>query len=317
MNNKSSKKVLIITITTAIVALALAAVALFLVLNTDSNKLKKHLNLGQKYLEEGNYEEAIAEFDKALDIDPMNVSAYMGKAEAYEKQGEYSTEYEILTEIKELLEEEGEDDTREYKKVIRKLEKIEDQVDSLEGSPVEPGDDTEKAEGMSDPDTFTTDEAPSVVLSVKISWNANALSEPDMAEVGIYFNGMDDMNCEVYGETCFYYDERGTEIASVTLPPAGATYNYAYIDIYEWKADRDFHIEWSPGPSANDMMPPDPVFKLYKDGKLIDTLDDYYLHRYTSYTGAWVKSIGITENGFVAHDPDESAYLEGNQGPWD
>lgn len=51
--------------------------------NSPTNRLSRLLDLGNRYLEEQNYEQAIVEFDKAIAIDPMSAEAYMGKADAY------------------------------------------------------------------------------------------------------------------------------------------------------------------------------------------------------------------------------------------
>ena len=47
------------------------------------------IELGQKYLTELNYTEAIASFTEAIKLDPNNIQAYMGRAEAYVVLGEY------------------------------------------------------------------------------------------------------------------------------------------------------------------------------------------------------------------------------------
>ena len=52
-------------------------------LGADAREVRKQLKLGQKYIEEMNYEEAIASFEKALEIDPMSVEAYIGIADAH------------------------------------------------------------------------------------------------------------------------------------------------------------------------------------------------------------------------------------------
>lgn len=46
-------------------------------------QIVEQLELGQRYLEEENYEEAIVAFTKVIEIDEKNVNAYLGKAEAY------------------------------------------------------------------------------------------------------------------------------------------------------------------------------------------------------------------------------------------
>ena len=47
------------------------------------------IELGQKYLTELNYTEAVASFTEAIKLDPDNIQAYMGRAEAYMALDEY------------------------------------------------------------------------------------------------------------------------------------------------------------------------------------------------------------------------------------
>jgi lipoprotein NlpI len=47
-------------------------------------------NRGMISLEEGDYEQAILDLDKALDIDPANTVAYFNRALAYFLKGEYA-----------------------------------------------------------------------------------------------------------------------------------------------------------------------------------------------------------------------------------
>lgn len=52
--------------------------------NAPANRLRRQLDLGNKYLNEQMYEEAILAFDRAIEIDASCLEAYLGKAEAYE-----------------------------------------------------------------------------------------------------------------------------------------------------------------------------------------------------------------------------------------
>ncbi len=67
--------------------------------NTPTNRINRHLDLGQKYLEEQNYELAIVEFNKAIEIDPMNVDAYLGLSQAYQNMGEIDTSVQALEKL--------------------------------------------------------------------------------------------------------------------------------------------------------------------------------------------------------------------------
>ena len=63
----------------------------------------KQLELGQKYLLEYNYEEAAAAFQKALEIEPKQMDAYLGLAKAYRKMGEDEQELSILEDAREVI----------------------------------------------------------------------------------------------------------------------------------------------------------------------------------------------------------------------
>ena len=67
----------------AAAVLLIALIADIAINNTPANRLSRQLDLGNRYLNEQNYELAIVEFDKVIAIDPMNVEAYLGKADAY------------------------------------------------------------------------------------------------------------------------------------------------------------------------------------------------------------------------------------------
>lgn len=68
----------------AVVAvIVLAVTAGIVIYDTPEKRLARQLDLGNRYLEEQNYEQAIVAFDLAIAIDPKSAEAYLGKAEAY------------------------------------------------------------------------------------------------------------------------------------------------------------------------------------------------------------------------------------------
>ena len=79
-NNKKNKTFLLALITIAIIAIIL--VAIFLP-KMKSNKLQQQLSLGEKYLQELDYENAIVAFEKAIMIDPKSEDAYLCLADVY------------------------------------------------------------------------------------------------------------------------------------------------------------------------------------------------------------------------------------------
>ena len=79
-----------------LLALVLAALLLFTACKSKAERVQEQLDLGQKYLTELNYTEAILAFTEAIEIDPESIPAYMGRAEAYrgtEQYEEAKTDY--------------------------------------------------------------------------------------------------------------------------------------------------------------------------------------------------------------------------------
>ena len=54
----------------------------------DAPTWQEQYDLGIKYLEEGNYEEAIIAFNAAIEIDPKRPEAYIGLADVYTALGD-------------------------------------------------------------------------------------------------------------------------------------------------------------------------------------------------------------------------------------
>ena len=67
----------------------LLAVLLLTACASSAAKAAKKIELGQKYLTEMNYTEAVASFTEAIKLEPDNIQAYIGRAEAYMALGEY------------------------------------------------------------------------------------------------------------------------------------------------------------------------------------------------------------------------------------
>lgn len=89
----SGKKWGIIGVIAVVVIALIAGISIY---NTPANRLSRQLDLGNRYLEEQNYEQAIVEFDKAIAIDSMSVEAYLGKADAYIGMGDLKSALDTL-----------------------------------------------------------------------------------------------------------------------------------------------------------------------------------------------------------------------------
>lgn len=79
---KSNIKIALILIPLVAIITALAVVVVYLQFSP-TKRLDKKMELANKYLEEEDYEQAVAAFQAAIDIDPKCMDAYLGLADAY------------------------------------------------------------------------------------------------------------------------------------------------------------------------------------------------------------------------------------------
>ena len=72
-----------------LIAAVLLAAMLLTACASGASKTADKIELGQKYLTELNYTEAVAAFTEVIGLDPDNIQAYMGRAEAYKGLKQY------------------------------------------------------------------------------------------------------------------------------------------------------------------------------------------------------------------------------------
>ena len=94
----SAKKNIVVIIIIAAALLIGGIVTAVTVSNSAAGNISasETLQLAERYLSEQNYEQAVIEFQKVLEIEPMNVEAYLGLAEAYLSLGETDKAIELL-----------------------------------------------------------------------------------------------------------------------------------------------------------------------------------------------------------------------------
>jgi tetratricopeptide (TPR) repeat protein len=98
MENKKlmSKKKIIISCVAVIALISIIAVVMIVNNNKSYNDLQKLLDLGNKYIAELNYEQAIVAFRNAIDIDPKCEEAYKALVDIYVEIEDYDSALEIL-----------------------------------------------------------------------------------------------------------------------------------------------------------------------------------------------------------------------------
>ena len=90
MNRTKQKKLVTVKglVTAAVILVFIVCFSIYFG-NADERKLNELLNLGNRYLDDMDYENAVLTFDQAIAIDPKCEKAYLGKALAQYEMGQY------------------------------------------------------------------------------------------------------------------------------------------------------------------------------------------------------------------------------------
>ena len=89
------------------------------------NQIAEQLNLGNKYLTEGDYEQAIVAFNKVIELDPKSLGAYCMLSEIYAQEGSYEKSLQLIENAEEIyrsLENKTEDDVNWYKRICSNVD---------------------------------------------------------------------------------------------------------------------------------------------------------------------------------------------------
>ena len=89
---------LLIGILTAVAVLAVVIISIVITATGGRDTYNSHMELAQRYLDELRYEQAIAEYEAAIAIDPKNPEAYLGLAEVYVVMDDIEKALEVLAE---------------------------------------------------------------------------------------------------------------------------------------------------------------------------------------------------------------------------
>ena len=88
VGGKPKRGVIMAAITAAVILLSFL-IGISIYNKPTKGNLAEQLDLGNRYLEEMDYEQAIVAFNRAIEIDPMSVDAHLGLVEAYIRSGEF------------------------------------------------------------------------------------------------------------------------------------------------------------------------------------------------------------------------------------
>ncbi|MGN0413417.1 MAG: hypothetical protein ACI4FV_10315, partial [Lachnospiraceae bacterium] len=119
MQQKSKKPVIILAAIAGVVSIlaVVAAVLVYTMFMTPEKRLEHQLELGNRYLEEADYDSALAAFDKAIEIDKKSIKAYAGGIAARKElddteqlQEFYEKTLDVMEDLDEDILEDNEDD---------------------------------------------------------------------------------------------------------------------------------------------------------------------------------------------------------------
>ena len=119
MQQKSKKPVIILAAIAGVVSIlaVVAAVLVYTMFMTPEKRLEHQLELGNRYLEEADYDSALVAFDKAIEIDKKSIKAYAGGIAARKEMDDteqlqefYEKTLDVMEDLDEDILEDNEDD---------------------------------------------------------------------------------------------------------------------------------------------------------------------------------------------------------------
>lgn len=127
----NKKQKVFISIVGVVLLIGILGTVFYLIVNSNSRQYEKHLTQAQKYIDELEYEEALAELELAIDIAPNDERAYLRMADIYMAKDDYNNAESILQQGMDTI---GKDNLSEefLNKLISIWEMLEDNTDLAE-----------------------------------------------------------------------------------------------------------------------------------------------------------------------------------------
>jgi len=159
VKTQKKKSALPIIIAIVVIVLALIAGGLAFYFNTGARRVDRYIATAEKYIDEKDFDKAIAEYEKAIKIDPKNVEAYLGEADAYIKwarvylkDDDIDSAIECYESAAEVLEK-GIEETDD-KKLKKKLDRVKELIVDAGGEVKEKPEDEKKVEPVADAEAY-------------------------------------------------------------------------------------------------------------------------------------------------------------------
>lgn len=218
--------------------IALLAMSVFLLIRCGvlepQDPWQEQYDLGIRFLNEGNYEEAVLSFLAAIDIDPKRTPAYTGAAEAYVALGDYEAAIEIL---EAGIENTGDEDLEEELEELKEELQEEDLLPTEEPEkPAEPvvmdaySDYYEIGTNMNGDPITTCYHIPQILLADGSSAQANEAIYQEL--YGILQDDVYAYGEEAYNSMRYQWNMKGDYISVITQISYFGSFDWTYHKVY-------------------------------------------------------------------------------------
>lgn len=112
-NGSDTKKAIIIAIAVVVVIMAILGVVLYQI--SPYGRYSAKIRLGQKYLDQGEYESAVLTLQEAIEILPKKSKAYIVLGMTYETRDDYRSAIDLIYDAWEIVDERNRDELEDYR----------------------------------------------------------------------------------------------------------------------------------------------------------------------------------------------------------
>lgn len=141
VSTRKKKYIMVIVIATVSAIMLVISAVIVLTVNSSTYRVNRHFKAADKYIDNMDYRSAVAEYKHIIEIDSMNVDAYIGLADAYIELGKIDKAISVLEDgyektgndtIKQMLDELIEEQEKEEEE--QPESQIEEEVNESEGA---------------------------------------------------------------------------------------------------------------------------------------------------------------------------------------
>lgn len=299
---KTQSKMIIGITAGALFVTVIVIAAILMAFGNGSKKYAKHMETAQRYMDELQYEQAVAEYRAAVEIEPNNVEAYLALADAYMAMGDDGSALAVLNRGAEQT---GSGKLSDY---IEEIETVQEQREEPQDR--EQQDVQDEAEPQEDQQAQDAQEPENEggEVTLMVTWDGR-YEDGSLRELELTLNGtLDDgtaLSINGDGQALAADGTLAAEIETVYAETQGS------IRATIYRADGFYNLEVADGVgyvlhNTNGLSDSGVTITL-TDTQGTRTQLDIENAMYRSYTGLWFFGIGIDHGTLADYD---SSWME-------